>query len=163
MNRFVALSLTLAIAGVAAATARADSFRVVHDRFLDERTFVDGTTCPFPIVVQTSASIDDRFYFDADGNLVRVLETVDQVVFSYTAHGTTLEAKGSGGFDVHFNPDGSRTVATFGINLRLTLPGQGVIFLDTGHAVFLFDPGVHLLSQAGPQFYDIPAFCAALS
>jgi hypothetical protein len=62
------------------------------------------------------------------------------------------------------NPDGTITVNTFGINLLMTIPHYGSIFLDTGRATFLFD-GKHLSTEfiAGPPSYDIPAFCNALS
>lgn len=73
------------------------------------------------------------------------------------------EARGSGGFDARFAPDGSTSVSTFGIDLLLTLPGKGAVFLDAGRAEFLFDPHVHVLFEAGPQEYDLPAFCAALA
>jgi hypothetical protein len=158
----VALLVTVAV-GAAAATASADSFVVQHDRFTDTRSSVDPSLCPFPVAVSSTANIDDALFFDATGNLVRVLETVNHVAITYSANGKTLTATGTGGFDLRFNPDGSVTAATFGINLLLTIPGYGAVFLDAGRAEYLFDPHIHVLFHAGPASYDLAAFCGALA
>ncbi|HEX6651567.1 MAG TPA: hypothetical protein VF072_02400 [Thermoleophilaceae bacterium] len=155
--------MALIVAALLASPAAADSLQVVHDRSANDFTRIDTTTCSFPITTHFTANVDDALFFDSNGNLVRVLETVDHAEITYTANGKTLTARGSGGFDLRFNADGSRTVATFGINLLLTLPGQGAVFLDVGRAEFLFDPHIHVLFQAGPADYDIAAFCAALA
>ena len=94
---------------------------------------------------------------------MRVLETVNHAIITFSANGKTLEARGSGGLEILFNADGSRTVNTFGIDLLLTLPGHGSVVLDAGRTEFLFDPRIHLLFQAGPEEFDVAAFCAALA
>jgi hypothetical protein len=153
----------LIAAALLAGPAAADSLRVIHDRHADDLTRIDTTTCSFPVTTHFTANIDDALFFDPSGNLVRLLETVNHAQITYTANGKTLTARGSGGFDLRFNADGSRTVSTFGINLLLTLPGRGTVFLDVGRAEILFDPNIHILFQAGPADYDIAAFCAALA
>ncbi len=164
MRRFaVVAALVTALTGFGVTSALADSFVVQHDRFALEMSYVDTSTCPFPIAVSSLVNIDDALFFDANGNLVRVLETVNQSVFKYSAHGSTLTARGSGGIDIRFNPDGSVNAATFGINLLLTIPKYGAVFLDTGRAEYLFDPHIHVLFHAGPASYDVAAFCAALA
>ena len=160
---FVVAAVGLALAGLCATGASADSPRVVHDRFTDELIRVDNTTCAFPIDVRSSADIDDALFLDDAGNVVRLLETVNHAVITFTANGKTLEARGSGGFAAQFDPHGSTSVSTFGIDLLLTLPGEGAILLDAGRAEFLFDPHIHVLFEAGPQQYDLAAFCAALA
>jgi hypothetical protein len=55
------------------------------------------------------------------------------------------------------------SITTFGIDFKMTLPGQGVVFLDVGRTEFSFEPFPHVVFEAGPQRYDIPAFCAALA
>jgi len=147
-----------------AAYATADRAAVEHAR--DTVTFgprTDTTSCAFPITVRGISNIDDLLFFDTAGNLVRVLETVNHSVITFTANGKTLEAKGTGGIDLTFNPDGTVLAKTFGINLLVTLPGEGRVILDTGHAIFMFGHGFETLFQAGPADYDFAAFCAALA
>ena len=164
MRRFaVVTALVATVAGVGATPALAGSLVVQHDRFSLESSYVDTSTCAFPVAVSSSVNIDDALFFDASGNLVRVLETVNQAVITYSAHGSTLTARGSGGIDINFNPDGSVNASTFGINLLLTIPKYGAVYLDTGRAEYLFDPHIHVLFHAGPASYDVPAFCAALA
>ena len=135
----------------------------VQEVFQDERSFTDRTSCPFDVGVHLTATIHDRLYFDATGNLERVHETVRHVTIEFTANGTTLGARGTGGIDLRFAADGSISSTTFGIDLVLVLPGQGPIFLDAGSATFVLDPFIHFLFEAGPASYDMEAFCAALS
>jgi hypothetical protein len=163
MRRFVAVAVlvtTLAGFGVAPAAAASG---VVHDRFSVEDSDIDTSTCSFPIAVSSSANINDALFFDANGELVRVLETVNHVDISYSANGNTLTATGTGGIDIRFRPDGSVSATTFGINLLMTIPQYGAVFLDVGRAEFLFDPHIHVLFQAGPASYDTVAFCGALT
>ena len=161
------LVLTTAFAalatGLLAAPASPDSFVVQHDRFTDSSSFTAGSMCPFPVQVTSTAQIDDALFFDSAGNLVRVLETVRHVAVSYSANGNTLTATGTGGFDVHFAPDGTTTVDTFGINLLLTIPHYGSVILDVGRATFVFDPHIHVVFQAGPSQYDLDVVCGALA
>jgi hypothetical protein len=164
MRRFaVVAALVTALTGFGVTSALADSFVVQHDRFSLDMSYVDTSTCSFPVAVSSSVNIDDALFFDASGNLVRVLETVNQSIFTYDANGKTLTARGSGGIDIRFNPDGSVNAATFGINLLLTIPKYGAVYLDTGRAEYLFDPHIHVLFHAGPASYDVAAFCAALA
>jgi hypothetical protein len=141
----------------------ADGGSVAHERGQFDKTFTVTDICPFPLTVHASFTFDDLLTFDASGNLVRVLETDRQVSIDYSANGKTLTAKGSGGVVDTFNADGSITIRTFGINLLVTIPGEGNIILDVGHSVAVLDPHYHVLFQAGPAVYDLPEFCAALT
>jgi hypothetical protein len=145
------------------AVAAAAAGGPVHIVSQNSSSYTDTATCPFPIAVQITSTSDDKVFYDGQGNVAQVLETDRNVAITFTANGTTLDGQGSGGFDVTFNPDGSQTVRTFGINLLVTIPHQGSVILDAGHAVFLFDPHIHVLFQAGPSDYDLPAFCSALA
>jgi len=166
-NHRVRLLLTVAIvAAVFAPTAAADSFSVQHVR--DTVTLgprIDDTSCSFPITVTGTSNVDDLLFFDSAGNLVRIHETVNDAVITFSANGKTLEAKGSGGIDLTLNPDGTVLASTFGINLLVTLPGTGPAILDAGHAIFTFGGGhpFQTLFVAGPANYDLTAFCAALA
>jgi hypothetical protein len=44
----------------------------VQEVFQDERSFTDRTSCPFDGGVYLTATIHDRLFFDAAGNLERV-------------------------------------------------------------------------------------------
>src|SRR5262252_9508919 len=114
----------------------ADSGLVVHDRFVDETLWVNDSTCAFPINVSGSSNVDDLVFLDESGELARLLETVSHAVITFSANGKSLEAKGSGGIEYLYNPDGTITVHTFGINLMMTIPQYGAIFLDAGRATY---------------------------
>lgn len=159
------VGLTLAIGALLGLSALpvAAGTPPIHVVFQDERSFIDDDTCSFDINVHITATIEDRLFFDDANNLVRVHETVRHVSIEYTANGKTLSATGSGGIDLRFAADGTVTASSFGIDLLLVIPGQGPIYLDAGRAIFLFDPQIHVLFEAGPASYDVDAFCAALA
>lgn len=160
-NLVVAVAVAAAIAGTVATTASASA--PVHDRYTLTDGGVASRLCAFPIVVSSTANIDDALFFDETGRLVRILETVNHVEITYSANGKTLSATGTGGINIVFNADGTESAQTFGINLLLTIPGEGAVWLDAGRAEYLFSPRLHLLFQAGPAQYDMAAFCAALA
>jgi len=117
---------------------------IVRDRYVDLSTRVDDSLCAFPVVVSGSSNINDLIFLDDNGKPVRLLSTVNHAEITFTANGKSLTAKGSGGIEYLVNPDGTISVNTFGINLLLTIPEYGPVFLDTGRAVFLFDTDRHL-------------------
>lgn len=158
----LALSIGMLL-GLSAVPVVAAGTAPIHEVFQDERSFIDDDTCSFDIAVHLTATIDDRLFFDAAGSLVRVHETVRHVSIEFSANGKTLTATGTGGIDLRFAADGSVTASTFGIDILLVLPGRGPIFLDAGRAIFIFDPRIHALFEAGPASYDVAAFCAALA
>ena len=160
------LTFLCAVATVFVPVAAADSSVVQHLR--DTVTLgprVDNTSCSFPITVRGAANVDDLLFFDGSGNLVRLHETVNRGFISFSANGKTLEAKGSGGIDLTFNPDGTVLARTFGIDLLVTLPGSGPAILDAGRGIFTYGGGhpFQALFEAGPANYDFAAFCAALA
>jgi len=160
----VGLTLSLvALLGLSTVPVVAAGTPPIHEVFQDERSYIDDGTCSFDIAVHLTATIDDLLFFDAADSLVRVRETVRHVSIEFSANGKTLSATGTGGIDLHFAADGSVTASTFGIDILLVIPGQGTIFLDAGRAIFLFDPHIHVLFEAGPASYDVAAFCAALA
>jgi hypothetical protein len=135
---------------------------IVHERFTEFDSYVDEGMCAFPVEVSSSTNLNYMIMFDAAGKPIRVLLTVNHALITFSANGKTLTARGSGGVDLEINPDGTREASTFGINLLMTIPHYGTVFLDAGHAEFLFSGGRHLLFQAGPAIYDMQAFCGEL-
>ena len=163
MGRRLFVTVLVICSGLVVSAAAAQPGSVVHDRYSVDQTFILTRMCPFPVVERAVGEVDDAYFFDAGGSLTRVHETVHQALITYAANGKSLDGRGSGGFDVQFNPDGTRTVSTFGINVLVVIPGQGPVILDAGRSNFSFDPRPHLVFQAGPQDYDLAAFCAALA
>jgi hypothetical protein len=137
--------------------------RTAHVTGTFERTTVSTGICAFPVTVHGSNAYVDTIFLDNQGNVVRLLETVQHGVLDFSAHGRSITASGTGGFDATFASDGSSVLRTFGIDLLAVLPGTGPIILDAGYGVFSFDGGMHVLFEAGPASYDIDAFCGALS
>jgi len=157
----VVFAIVVAVFG--AGVCLADSLYVQHDRWQDEYTWVDTGACSFPVTVTGSSNIDDLWFLDESGTPWRLLSTVNHGTITFSANGKTVDAKGSGGIEYIWNPDGSVEVHTFGINLLATIPHYGSVFLDAGSARYLFDPHLHLLFQAGPSRYDEDVFCGALT
>lgn len=144
--------------------SNAEAAEVVHQRFSsDTGALIDSSTCDFEIEYRIVAEINDALHHDENGNLTRVLETVRHMVTTYSANGRTLEGRGTGGFDVRFESNVPVSASAFGVNLKMTLPGRGVVFLDAGRMEVVYDPAPHVVFQAGPQRYDVGAFCDALS
>ena len=121
-RRLSVFVLAAIVAPLTPSPVLAQSEVVQHDRFSETRKSVDETLCDFPVTVSSSANIDDALFFDDAGNLVRVLETVNRVEIVFSANGKSLTATGTGGIEYLFNPDGSITANTFGINLLMTIP-----------------------------------------
>jgi hypothetical protein len=163
MRFAVAAVVTALVMGVVASGATADSSVVQHQRYTFSGSFTDTSMCGFPITIGNSANFDDALFFDSAGNLVELLETVNHGSLTFSANGKTLSGIGTGGIKVMFNSDGSVTVNTFGINVVVTIPGEGTVILDAGTATFLFNPHLSVLFHAGPSNYDLTAFCSALS
>jgi hypothetical protein len=165
-TRQIGILAVAIVAAVFAPTAAADGSVVQHVR--DTVTLgprIDDSSCSFPITLTAIANVDDLLFFDDAGNLVRLHETVNHVVITFSANGKTLEAKGTGGINMTFNPDGTVLASTFGIDLLVTVPGTGPVILDAGHAIFTFGGGhpFQALFEAGPANYDFAAFCTALA
>ena len=161
MKRFgFLIACVLAMSALSPGNLFAQS-NIVHDRFSETDSYVDEEMCAFPIEVSSFTNLNYMIVFDDAGTPVRVLLTVNHAVITFSANGKTLTARGSGGVEYEFDPE--RTASTFGINMLMTIPHYGTVFLDTGHSEFLFSGGRHLLFRAGPESYDMKAFCGALS
>ena len=86
---------------------------------------------------------------------------------SFSANGKTLSTAGPAVEHITYNPDGSiaQTVVT-GLLGALTVPGYGVILLDTGYLVFAgeFAASPVILAKGPHELFgpeaDFEAFCA---
>lgn len=162
-NRAAIPTLIALVATGSVPSAQAAPVQVLHQSYSDSNTSVSSAICGFPIETRVVADIEDTLFFDTGGNLLRLLETVHNMRTTFSANGRTLESVGTGGFDVRFESGVPMSVTTFGIDFKMTLPGQGVVFLDVGRTEFALEPSPHVVFEAGPQRYDFAAFCAALA
>jgi hypothetical protein len=95
------------------------------------------------------------------------IQVFPNTTVSFTANGKTLSTIAPGILHITYNPDGSiaQTIVT-GLSGALTVPGHGVILLDTGYIVFAGEFAASpVVSSPGPhEFFgadaDLEAFCA---
>ena len=135
----------------------------------------EGIDCT-GVAVQSGVDVNPDPSFSCDGHLILV--TYDQTVTarrSHDADGRVTRNHLVGTFDERWRLDGttgpllrsrgrwsetqdyavpgdtaSRTITDTGSTLAVSAPGQGVIFANTGRAVFSWD-GSDVLALAGPQ------------
>jgi len=161
-----AFSAALICAIVIAAPASAN--KVVRTTFGVHEAYTDTFECSFPLRVHLNGTFKNIDYYGRNGVLYRSTATPGAggpFTVTYTAKGTTLRQQ-SEAFSavVTYNADGSvRTYTQRGPYDRFTVPGSGVVLLDTGIAIFS-EPDETLLFSGGPHQAvngDFGAFCAA--
>ena len=159
----VLMAATVLAAPVSANTQVKATFEV-HEAYTD--TFV----CPFNIRVHLNGTFKNVDYYESDGFLYRSIATPGgggPFTVTYTAKGRTLTQQ-SEAFSavITYNRDGSaRTYTQRGPFDRFTVPGSGIVLLDTGIAMFS-EPDESLLFSGGPHQAvngDFDAFCAAFA
>jgi hypothetical protein len=104
-----------------------------------------------------------RQFFDQDGNLVKMEETVSGTdTFINSKTGKAIAAPFHN--NVLIDPQ-TRFGANAGIIFKVTVPGAGAVFLDVGRLV-TNQAGTEITFEAGPhQFFDgdLGGLCAALT
>ena len=151
------LSVGISIGHVAEAQAASVQTRRLHS----EGSFVDSTSCSFPISVSFSDTRVITDFFDEDGALVRAL-----VHTRFIATGTNDLSSVSITDDKSFTVmidliERTRTINGTGFNV--TLPGEGMELLAAGRLVLDFSGNV--LFEGGPhQSRELfgPLVCEAL-
>jgi len=138
----------------------------VRSAFRVEETVVDRETCGFPLRFHYVGSVTVTDYFDNSGFLSKTILKGRPGPFTVTvtANGTTLiQQNSSFSTQITYNPDGSpKTITDRGPYNKFTVPGGGVVLLDTGHIVF--DSDFNIVFESGPRqatHGDFDAFCAA--
>jgi hypothetical protein len=163
MASFVLVGLTL-LAG--SAFANSQVMTVYHV----DQTYSERSTCGFRISWRVHGSFKDVGYYNSSGFLYKSIDTPGgggPFTVTATAHGTTLTQQSEAySVVITYNSDGSaRTYTQRGPFDRFTTPGDGVVLLDTGIAMW-GEPGDILVFTGGPHQAvngDFDAFCAALS
>ena len=131
-------------------------------------TYVESGVCPFDLAVHLEGFYKSVDYYDNSGFLYKTINTVGgggPFTVTNTAHGTTLTQQSEAFSEViTYNRDGSaRTYTRRGSYARFTVPGGGIVLLDTGIATWS-EPDEDLLFAGGPHqavYGDFEAFCAA--
>lgn len=140
------------------------STEVIHA----DDTFVNSDTCAFDLTLHVFGTYRIVDYYDNSGFLYKTLVTAGggPLTITVTANGTTLTMQNQSFlFTLTYNADGSVNTVTYsGPVWKFTLPGGGVVYLDTGTVTF--DSEDNIVFEAGPHQDlngDVEAFCAALA
>jgi hypothetical protein len=153
----VAWSVALAIAAAAPA----------QDSPLHLTEIVDDTLtdiqCGFPVTVHTVADVRLTAFFDAEGNVDRVITSVSQAETTLSANGVVLRSAGAGATMTEFKPESSaESATTHGLTANFVVPGAGPVWIEAGRIVYLFAPRRPIFF-AGVRIFDGQALCAALA
>jgi hypothetical protein len=156
------------LVGALAATASANTVKISW--VTDDFTFSEADTCGFPISWHQYGQYKVADYYDGDGVLFRSIETSGhgRYLISATASGMTLTGVVSAQIILTWSPEGDLLrVRSDGLYVGFTVPGSGIVYLDTGRIDFdgeglgegeiLFEAGPHQLWHG-----DVEKFCAAL-
>jgi hypothetical protein len=156
----------VAIAVVAAALAFAGSVSAQRQPSVGSFTFTDvnvdpglSATCGFTVTETDTTAGRFEVFFDSTGTPVRV-EVEEHYTGFFSASGLTVDTAGAT-LSI-FDLNGGETDA--GINIRVSLPGGRILYIDRGRLVF--DDDGNLVSEAGPHpslHGDIDGLCAALT
>jgi hypothetical protein len=153
---FAVVAAAFAFAGKAsAATPFIGSFTATQS-FIDDGL---SAACGFPVTDTETDRVHFEVFFDNTGTPVRA-QVEENFTGVFTANGLAVNIAGASlGI---FNVNGGETNA--GINIRVSLPGGGILYIDRGRLVF--DSNGNLVFEAGfhPSLHgDIPGLCAALT
>jgi hypothetical protein len=105
-------------------------------------------------------------FYDNDGNLIRdAIVGGGRITVTFSANGKSLSGASPAPFRTAYNADGSiATLTANGLNASITVPGEGVVLLDTGTIVWEGGFLGPLDFAAGPHEWfvggDLSAFCA---
>jgi hypothetical protein len=154
----LALSAAFAVPAIAFA-AGPTIVGPVHETSTTKLAKCDG----FTIIVESDFEFTLRLFFDEDGNLDRIEETVSGTdTFVNSKTGKAIAAPFHNTAHLNFE---AGTGAFAGVIFKVTVPGAGAIFLDVGRLVLDLESD-ELTFKAGPhQFFDgdLDALCAALA
>ena len=129
--------------------------------FTDEVNVDDGVSaiCGFTVTETDAGRGSFEVFFDSTGTPVR-LQVEEHYTGVFSANGLTVNT--SGATLARFDLNGGETDA--GLNIKVTLPGGGILYMDRGRLVF--DDNGNLVSESGPHpslHGDIDGLCAVLT
>ena len=155
--------MTLGIVGVLAVAlafallpaSKAHAAQPVTQRHVDDFTITlscSGGELLFRQIVRET----DRAYYDADGSWIRQATFIQDVV-TLTDPNTGESFSATWTWGLTFLPD---SVSTVGLTARVTIPGEGLVAIDTGRIVFDRATGQTIFDR-GPS--DYPNLCRVFS
>lgn len=105
-------------------------------------------SCGLNLRWDISGTVDRTFFFDQDGNVVRIIDKVreDNTITNLDTGETLREGPDSFGQIINFNDDGTVTIQINGLSVLVKKGDRTVV--DAGRVVLLFGPG-------GPSVLDI--------
>jgi hypothetical protein len=169
MRRLMRLFVPVAAAmvGVALLAPPALANTVVKTVNHVDATYVEKGVCSFHLSVHLEGFYKSVDYYDGSGFLYKEINTSGgggPFSVTYSAHGTTLTQRNEAFSEmITFHRDGTWTYTRRGPVAKFTVPGGGIVLLDTGTATWS-EPDETLLFSGGPHQAadgDFDAFCAA--
>jgi hypothetical protein len=166
MGRLLGRVLVVACMGVVAGLTYVGSASATvpaTGRFTNPVSGIDdgvSATCGFQVLVTGTDTGSFQVFFDSTGTPVRLqIETVSTNTFS--ANGITIPFRSANKNTFNLI---NGTGTDIGLDIRVTIPGVGNLYLDRGRLVF--DSNGNLIFEAGPHpslHGDIDGLCAALT
>jgi hypothetical protein len=133
-----------------------------------EFTYIESGTCPFDMRVHLDGFFKSVNYYDNSGFLYKTINSPGgggPFTVTNTAHGTTLTQKAEAFSEVvRYNHDGTWTYTRRGPVAKYTVPGVGIVLLETGTATWSEPDETLLFISGGPHqavHGDFEEFCAA--
>jgi hypothetical protein len=158
MSRVIKIAAVIAVTltGSALWAQPAAANTKVTTVFQLDDTFVDSQTCGFDITGHFLGPVKVADYYDNSGVRYKSIVTVGAgapLRFTLTAKGITLTMQNQAFMQVFtWNADGSvNTVTNNGPIFKFTVPGSGVVLLETGKIAFDGDGNVGL--RGGTTFF----------
>jgi hypothetical protein len=168
-TRFVIGALTIAMCTAMFAQPATASAHTEKNVYHVDFTYVERGICDFGIRTHLLGSFKSVDHYDASGFLYKTISTVgggSPFTITATAHGVTLTMRNEAySTVVTYRRDGS--VATYtqrGLFNKWTVPGEGVVLLDTGTATWSEPDEDLLFISGGPHEAidgDFERYCAA--
>ncbi len=169
MRKLMALGLLSALAALATITGpltgpafAGSAKQPVIGAFPIDGTTVDpgvSATCGFTVTETVTGTGHYEVFFDSTGTPIRA-QVHENLTGVFTANGLAVDVAGATLMILDLN--GGETDA--GVNIRVSLPGGGILYIDRGRLVF--DDNGNLVSEAGPHpslSGDVAGLCAALT
>jgi hypothetical protein len=165
MRKLMSISAAVVLGLSYASTALAAPPTVI---LLPPVSFDDPFLCSGdPVIhVEYSGTFRLSLYTDRNGNLIRdAITGQGSITVTFSAAGKSLTSESPAPFRTTYASDGSvDTLTASGLNAAVTIPGSGVVLLDTGSITWAGGFGGSLVGSAGPHVWflggDTSAFCA---
>jgi hypothetical protein len=158
-------SLVLAVGATAAPPEQTPWFPI------DETEIIPAAPagpCAYAIRVDVVGKARSTLFFDAAGNLVRLIDITPTLRVTFSANGKSISTVSPAVARVTFNADGSTVVTITGLQGHLIVGGGPPLAADAGRVVLFFsgptDEEPDILFQAGPfNAGPFPQLCDVLA